>query len=283
MDFPVSHAGFGLDNLSTEFHTVELAACRDRMRRPIIDKTNVNRRIEISICAPGTTVPSVEDSEFQRYYVQRATEYERIYEKPERQGDLATLRQLLPEMFSGRHVLELACGTGYWTQVISISAASILATDVSEEVLNVARQKEFPGSKPTFHISDAYGLEGVTAKFTAGFGGFWWSHIPKGKLPDFLRNFHRHLAPGSIVAFLDNIYVEGSSTPIARRDEDGNTTQLRQLADGSTHEVLKNFPGDHELRAALADSQIEDFAIRRLQYYWCLSYRLTVAPAPNRA
>jgi hypothetical protein len=48
---------------------------------------------------------------------------------------------------------------------------------------------------------------------------------------------------------LDNLYVPGSSTPISRTDETGDTYQLRALASGETFEVLKNFPTEGLLRA----------------------------------
>jgi predicted methyltransferase len=57
------------------------------------------------------------------YYAQRAAEYDAVYAKPERQHDLARLKELLPPLVAGRRVLELAAGTGYWTQVMSWSAA----------------------------------------------------------------------------------------------------------------------------------------------------------------
>ena len=59
--------------------------------------------------------------------------------------------------------------------------------------------------------------------------------------------------------FLDNNYVEGSSTPIARRDSDGNTFQKRTLEDGAEFEVLKNFPTGTELCASVngtADDEV---------------------------
>ena len=49
---------------------------------------------------------------------------------------------------------------------------------------------------------------------------------------------------------LDNQYVLGSSTPISRTDAEGNTYQTRPLKDGSSHEVLKNFPTHAQLLAA---------------------------------
>ena len=89
------------------------------------------------------------------YYARRAAEYEKIFAKPERQPDLACLRALLPGLFAGRDVLEVACGTGYWTQIISGSARSILATDINEEVLEIARHKTYPNHNVAFQIADA--------------------------------------------------------------------------------------------------------------------------------
>lgn len=47
------------------------------------------------------------------YYRRRAAEYEKVYDKPERQADLRRLRAVVPAYFSQRRVLEVACGTGY--------------------------------------------------------------------------------------------------------------------------------------------------------------------------
>ena len=47
-------------------------------------------------------------------------------------------------------------------------------------------------------------------------------------------------------------FVEGSSSPIAHTDEQGNPYQIRGLDDGSVTRVLKNFPGPAELLAAVA-------------------------------
>ena len=207
------------------------------------------------------------------YYARRASEYEKIFAKPERQPDLACLRTLLPGLFAGRKVLEVACGTGYWTQVISGSATSILATDINEGVLEIARHKTYPNHNVEFKIADAYTLANMTGRFSAGFAGFWWSHIPKQRLSHFLHCFHLKLTPGAVVVCLDNNYAEGSSTPIARRDNDGNTFQKRKLEDGSEFEVLKNFPTETGLRASV-NARADDVEVTQFKYYWCLRYTL---------
>jgi demethylmenaquinone methyltransferase/2-methoxy-6-polyprenyl-1,4-benzoquinol methylase len=207
------------------------------------------------------------------YYAQRAKEYERIYDKPERQADLARLRAEIPALFEGETVLEIACGTGYWTPLIAARARSVLALDAVEDVLAIARQKAYPGRNATFAQADAYRLPDWAEKFTGCFAGFWWSHIPMEKIDSFLASLHARLAPGARVAFMDNLYVEGNSTPLARRDAAGNTYQERRLADGSRHEVLKNFPADAELEARLGRIGAE-VRITRYQYYWLASYRI---------
>jgi demethylmenaquinone methyltransferase/2-methoxy-6-polyprenyl-1,4-benzoquinol methylase len=205
------------------------------------------------------------------YYADRAKEYERIYHKPERQVDLRQLRNFVERTFASADVFELACGTGYWTEVLARSAASVVATDINEEVLAIARSKPMDARKVTFQRADAYALPDGSRKFTGGFSGFWWSHIPKARIRDFLRGFHRAFLPEARVMFMDNVYVEGSSTPISRADEQGNTYQLRRLSDGSQHEVLKNFPTEVELHAAV-DGLAADVQVEFLPYFWTLNY-----------
>lgn len=213
--------------------------------------------------------------QLQNYYSRRASEYEKIYQKPERQPDLARLKTMLGDLLCGQRILELACGTGYWTAVIAPIAQSVVATDTSEETIAIAKRKAYPPNRVQFIIADAYALDSVPGSFTAGFAGFWWSHIPKQRLPDFLDGFHRRLGDGAQVVFIDNRYVEGSSTPIAGQDRVGNTYQLRSLRDGSQHRVLKNFPGADDLRAALCGSS-RGLEVSELDYFWCASYRVAV-------
>ena len=207
-----------------------------------------------------------------RYYAQRALEYERIYAKPERQEDLGRLREYLGSLFQGDDVLEAACGTGYWTEVVARSARSIFATDINEKVLAIARAKNFGEASVDFLKADSYALPKFDGLFTAGFGAFWWSHMPKARIHEFLADFHSHLEPGAKVAFIDNRYIEGSSTPICRVEESGDTFQMRTMQDGNLHKVLKNFPSPEELQAAVADFGT-DAEVTLFDYYWLLVYR----------
>jgi demethylmenaquinone methyltransferase/2-methoxy-6-polyprenyl-1,4-benzoquinol methylase len=207
------------------------------------------------------------------YYAKRAAEYEKIFDKPERQADLARMRTDIPALFAGERVLEIACGTGYWTPLIAAQAGSVLAMDYNEETLAIARSKRYPKGNVRFERADAYALPAWPEKFSACYAGFWWSHVPLAKLDPFLAELHRRLQPGARVVFMDNRYVEGSSTPISRTDGDGNTYQSRKLGDGTRHEVLKNFPRPAELRLRLG----RDTEVTEYEYYWLASYRIMAA------
>jgi len=207
------------------------------------------------------------------YYSKRAAEYEQIYRKPERQRELEWLRQRVPMLFRGRTVLEVACGTGYWTQFIARAAKRVYACDINDAVLEIAREKRIAPGRAEFFKADAVSLDGVPAGCNAAFAGFWWSHVKKSDLERFVRNLAARLEPGAVVGVLDNSYVEGSSTAISRRDAEGNTYQTRRLANGDEYEVLKNFPTAPELtqavRAVAREARLEE-----LQYYWFLTFTL---------
>jgi len=207
------------------------------------------------------------DAELRRYYAARAREYDRIYEKPERQADLRKLEAMLPDTLAGRRVLEVACGTGYWTQFIIRRAKSVLAVDASPETLELAAARQLPPGKVELRVADAYDLPDALGQFEGAFAGFWWSHVPVREQARFLDSLDRRLLPGAKVVLLDNLYVEGSSTPVSRRDEDGNTYQRRRLADGSEHVVLKNFPTEQQLRDAVRECG-RNMKFVRLEYYW---------------
>lgn len=216
------------------------------------------------------------DHNLAAYYARRAREYERIYDKPERQADLARLRDVVPSLLDARRVLEIACGTGYWTQLVATRAASVLATDINEEVLARARVKPYPRDNVGFAQLDIYADDVAVDRFDAGLAAFWWSHVPRQSLSDFIDRFHRRLEPDALVVYLDNRYVEGSSTPLSRTDRHGNTYQMRTLDDGSRYEVLKNFPDASELSAVLGDGAY-DVSYVELEFFWYVSYR--VAPS----
>src|SRR6186997_2031824 len=141
-----------------------------------------------------STTPHLE-----RYYDRRANEYEKVYDKPERQHELEWLRNRIPQLLADRQVLEVACGTGYWTQFIARTARKVHACDINESVLEIAREKDIARGRVDFFKADAVSLEGVPAGCDAAFAGFWWSHVKKSGIEQFVSNLANRLEPGARV------------------------------------------------------------------------------------
>lgn len=212
-----------------------------------------------------------DESSMQSYYAARAPEYDAVYRKAERQADLRAIEAWLPTRFEGgRRLLEIACGTGYWTQFLARSASGIVAVDTAPETLAIAAGR-VPPDVVRFVLADAYALPLAPAAFDGAFAGFWFSHVPRHRQREFLTRLGSPLRPGARVVLLDNRYVEGSSSRITRRDAEGNTFQSRTLADGSMHEVLKNFPTPDEL-VALVEGLGVAAKVEHWPHYWALEY-----------
>ena len=193
-----------------------------------------------------------------RYYAARAPEYDlsagylTLDADPVRVAKKSRYQQL----FRGHDVIEIACGTGYWTEVLAETAKSVVGIDVNPEMIDRAQSRceQLPHVK--FRLADAYNLGPETGTFTAGFAVWWCSHIPRSRVGEFLRSLHRRLTPGAPVLFSDQLEydvprVDGMATQ-RREDSNGDTIERRILSDGREYDIVKNFPTERELVAAVS-------------------------------
>ena len=181
-------------------------------------------------------------SDIVEYYRRRAGEYEEIYEwrDPHRQEEQALIGEALKDSLRGRRVLEVACGTGYWTRILSEVAAAITAMDIGEEVMDLARRKPY-GCPVSFRKEDAYDLSFDDGSFNGGFAFSWFSHVPRQWIDHFLTGFHRVLQAKSRVFIADNVYIPGIGGELIRKEGDENTYKHRTLRDGSEFMIVKNY------------------------------------------
>ena len=209
------------------------------------------------------------------YYRDRAPYYDRVYDYPERADDIAFLKSTIPPRFSNIDVLEVAAGTGFWTQFISTTARNIVATDVVQEPLQELSKRDLPDTVQT-RIVDAYHLASLEQKFGGAFIGLWLSHVPIERMELFFRSLHSVLRPGASVVLIDNTKAQCQTYPITRTDKIGNTYQDRVLDDGSVHEVLKNFPGKDQLMGSVAREAIHPEYVQ-LEHFWLFEYEYSPA------
>jgi len=194
--------------------------------------------------------------EMNRYYEARAPWHDQYmsYESNERMEEfLRPIIDIIEEMIRGKRVLEIACGTGNWTEVLAKRAAWVAAIDSSPAALAIAQPKLSCHSNIALIQGDAYDLGNIEDSFDVLFSGDWWSHIPKRVLPAFLDSAVRKLFPGSIAIFTDMSLIEYFRQEPSYYDEDNNRISLRRLPDGSEFEVIKNFPSESELTHILAN------------------------------
>ena len=205
------------------------------------------------------------------YYNDRAKEYDKVYANPAEQDDLKTATAFFQNIFAQKTVLEIACGTGYWTEQISKTAASVFATDINESVIAIAKAKQM-NDNATFEVADMFSLN-TAIKYQGIFGGFIWSHILLQDMEQFLYKLKKLIVANGTIAFIDSNQVEGTNHDkrrITRMDEHGNTFQTRQLENGTRHEVLKNFPNADFLNKKL-QSIATDIEFISLEHYWMVS------------
>lgn len=207
-----------------------------------------------------------------KYYSAMANQYDNLagYADPVAEQLRAPIKARFQAVLSGHKVLEIACGTGYWTEVIAEVAESVLATDLDPTMVSSARRRLALRSNVRCQIADAYVLDGVEGDFTAAFSHWWWSHVPRPRLQTFLAVLHGKLEPAAVVVFADQLRYAWDRR---RRDKDRNLLETRVLPDGSSWEIVKNFPTEDEIATEL--SGVAGSVVYR-EYpeggYWMLTY-----------
>ena len=99
----------------------------------------------------------------------------------------------------GQKVLELGCGTGYFTQSLAATGAQITAIDISAELLEVAR-RGCNYTNVTFDIQNAYALTYPDETFDSIVGSSVLHHL---EINPALREIHRVLKKGGAIYFTE--------------------------------------------------------------------------------
>jgi len=176
------------------------------------------------------------------FCAQRAATCDRVYFKPERQADLRLMEAGLAAPFVDRHMLEIACGTGWWTPHGAARAAHWRATELNPNTMAVAQAKPAMPGVVRFQTVDAYSLAEL-------------DDLPAP-------------APAPALAC-----PRGAAPALGRPG-----VQRDRFGDGSTHKVLKNFPTPEQAIATLGPRprpRARDAQWTAHTHYWVLRYTLT--------
>lgn len=205
------------------------------------------------------------------YYAQCAESFDEKYQEPDLEEDAYAAAEHVAEALADRDVLELGCGSGFWTQHIAETAKSVFATDINEVMLELAQDHDYPEDKVRFAIADWHDLQlPAEQKFNACFAAGMWSHVRRDEYESVFKNIRKAIGNGGLVVLIDDNIVEDFTAPTARTDSDGNTYQIRELPDGTRVEVIKNFPTDSYLKKKFA-SIARDIRVSRNEFFWMLT------------
>ena len=196
------------------------------------------------------------------YYRARAGEYDEWFLREGRYdrgaehreqwfAEVDEVRRALDAFGPAGRVLELACGTGWWTEQLVRHAGELTVVDASAEVLalNQARLPDFSIRRVQ---ADLFAWEPDGA-YDVVFFSFWLSHVPPDRFEAFWAMVRRALAPGGRVFLVDSLRtVESTATNHQLPDEEAEVVVERKLNDGRRFHIYKVFHRPADLEQALA-------------------------------
>jgi ubiquinone/menaquinone biosynthesis C-methylase UbiE len=213
------------------------------------------------------------------YYQARAPEYDewwrrvgRYYRGPDVTSrwtaEVAELEAALDRFAPRGSVLELACGTGWWTERLARRADRLTCVDASPEVVALNRRRLLDAGLPTpaYVEADLFAWT-PSARFDVVFFSFWLSHVPPERFQSFWATVAEVLAPGGRVFFIDSLAEETSTACDHRLPRVGDVVQERRLSDGRTFRVVKLFHHPDELAAELQQLGWEANVARTATYF----------------
>jgi SAM-dependent methyltransferase len=229
---------------------------RFRVRDALAERSGGGGQTAVAV-ARRPAVPD-EAANLVAYYEARAPEYDDWYLRHGRyshgpvhdaawNAELDTAGRWLDGLPIRGQIVELAAGTGWWSPLLA-EKGELSLYDAAAAPLELARQRLVAhGLRAHLHVRDAW--EAPDRRVDALFTGFWLSHVPRGRLDEFLALARSWLRPGGTFAFIDSL-PDAQSGARDHPARDGDSS-LRRLADGREFRIVKVYYQPAELRAAL--------------------------------
>ena len=184
------------------------------------------------------------------YYRARASEYDEWFYRIGRFdrgeelnqlwfNEVAVVKSALYQISGVERILELACGTGIWTQELLNIGKKITALDASLEVLEINRSK-LNSSNVEYHQVDLFSWE-PKEKYDLVFFSFWLSHIPPTLIDEFLNKVYKAVDVGGKLFIIDSRFEQTSTAINHTLQDDGNIYINRKLNDGREFNIVKIF------------------------------------------
>ena len=201
-------------------------------------------------------------AEQRSYYRARAPEYDAWWQRRGRydrgqeelrewRRQVAVVDDALTSFGAKGSVLELAGGTGWWTERLARTAERLTVVDSSPEALAL-NQERVGRSDVNYVVEDLFDWH-ADSKYDAVFFSFWLSHVPRARFGEFWSLVHSCLTPSGRAFFVDNRNDPLAGTTVKdpfviQYDTD---LHLRRLSDGSRYRVVSVMYEPDELQSLI--------------------------------
>lgn len=210
------------------------------------------------------------------YYRARASEYDQWWLRTGRYdrgeslnaqwfAEGAAISSALRAAQPGGRILELAGGTGIWTEQLLPFASDLTVVDGSPEMLAINAAKV--NSPKVRHVCANLFAWHPEERFDFVFFGFWLSHVPPERFAGFWEMIASCLNPGGRVFFVDSRHEPTSTAVDHKLPHPDATVVRRRLNDGREFQVYKVFYRPAKLTARLRDLGWQ-FEIRDTPHYF---------------
>ncbi len=210
------------------------------------------------------------------YYRARASEYdewwyskgrydkgEALNQQWEREGQ--NVRDALYKIPKQGHILELAPGTGIWTQELLKIGDKITAVDASAEMIAINKAK-VQSNKVDYIQADLFRWQSEQ-QYDMIFFGFWLSHVPPEKYKDFLKGVSAMLKPGGQLFIVDSLRNKMATAKNQNMLERSHIHH-RILNDGREFQIIKVFYQPDALQSDLASVNISSEVQTTAQFFY---------------
>ena len=225
-------------------------------------------------------VPARVLDEMMVYYRERASEYDEWFYRRGRYDRGAQSNALwfaeADEVFHALarfdmrgELLELAPGTGIWTERLLRTASSVTAIDASNEMIAINRAR-VNSERVEYVLADLFTWQ-PPRLYDGIFFGFWLSHVPLERLDSFLDMLATALRPGGKIFFVDGRREPSGTAANHQLPSEGEQLMIRKLNDGRAFEIVKNFYDPIALAGHFAKHGL-DVTVQETATYFLFGY-----------
>ncbi len=194
------------------------------------------------------------------YYRARASEYDEWFYRLNRYDrgpnlnklwfdDVAQVVEAFQRLEPVDEALELAAGTGIWTERLVKIARHLTVVDASPEMIDINRSK-VPDANVTYVEHDLFAWE-PDREYDLVFFSFWLSHVPPEGLDAFLEKVRRAVRKGGRLFMIDSRFEQTGAATNNPLFEEEEVHRTRILNDGSEYTIVKIYYEPDSLRESL--------------------------------